>query len=128
MSLPHRFPFELVDRVDGRAARLRPSAGSWWRGGTGLGLPWLVEAAAQATARVLGAGGDAGEGEDLSLGGVESARLDRPVDPGSDVELRPRIERRMGEVTRAVVAVEIDGAVAGEVTLLLVRRAAAQRL
>jgi len=122
LSLPHRFPFELVDRVDGSAARVRPTSGAWWRwGDDGPGLSWLVEAAAQATARVLGDGATAGE-EELALGGVEAARLDRPLPPGADVVLRPRIERRMGDVARAVVEVEVDGTTAGEVALLLLRR------
>jgi len=117
---PHRFPFELIDReVDG-AGRLGATAGCWWlRGAGGLSLPWVVEAAAQAAARLL-AGDAPGSGpRRLALAGIDAAELARPVAPGETCELRVRLTGRFATVIQVEGEVALDGAPLGRLALLL---------
>ena len=87
MRPPHRFPFELVDRAADGVAAAAVTAGSWWlRGDTPLTLPWVVEATAQAAARLLAP--STPESARLSLAGIDEASLVRPVEAGERLELR----------------------------------------
>jgi 3-hydroxymyristoyl/3-hydroxydecanoyl-(acyl carrier protein) dehydratase len=115
---PHRFPFELVDReVDG-AGRLAPTACAWWlRGRSELTLPWIVEAAAQAAARVLGEPGAAPRR--MALAGIDAARLDRALTAGEICELRVRLAGRWGNLVKVEAEVEAGGSAIGRLDLLL---------
>ncbi|MCM2270708.1 MAG: hypothetical protein NDJ75_11445 [Thermoanaerobaculia bacterium] len=121
MRPPHRFPFELIDREVGGAARLAASAGGWWlRGERELSLPWLVEAAAQAAARLLASpnAGPAG-GRRLALAGIDGAELSRPLAPGEVAELRVRLAGRYATLVKVECEVVVDGAPLGRLQLLL---------
>lgn len=121
MRPPHRFPFELIDREVGGAGRLAASAGGWWlRGESELTLPWLVEAAAQAAARLL-AGPDATPtgGRRLALAGIDGAELSRPLAPGEVAELRVRLAGRHATLIKVECEVAADGAPLGRLQLLL---------
>jgi 3-hydroxymyristoyl/3-hydroxydecanoyl-(acyl carrier protein) dehydratase len=115
---PHRFPFELVDRAADGAGVLGVTAGSWWlRGETPLTLPWLVEAAAQAAARLLEL--PAGESARLALAGIDQAVLTRPVEAGERVELRVRLAGRWGALVRIDGELWADGLEIGRLSLTL---------
>lgn len=117
MRPPHRFPFELVDRATGGAASAGVSAGSWWlRGETPLTLPWLIEAAAQAAARLLPPASGARE---LALVAIDEASLARPVEAGERLELAVRLAGRVGELVRIEGEVRTDDAVLGSLRLTL---------
>jgi 3-hydroxymyristoyl/3-hydroxydecanoyl-(acyl carrier protein) dehydratase len=115
---PHRFPFELVDReVDG-GGRFAATTAAWWlRGSSELTLPWIVEAAAQAAARVLGEPGTAPRR--MALAGVDAARLDRALIAGEICELRVRLAGRWGHLVKVEAEVEAGGAAIGKLDLLL---------
>jgi len=115
---PHRFPFELVDRAVDGAGFSAVTAGSWWlRGSAGLTLPWIVEAVAQAAARVLAQPGETQRR--LALAGVDDARLQRPLDAGERCELRVRLVGRWGGLVKVEGEVRADGEPIGQLSLLL---------
>jgi 3-hydroxymyristoyl/3-hydroxydecanoyl-(acyl carrier protein) dehydratase len=118
---PHRFPFELIDREVEGAGRLAVTAGSWWlRGPVGLSLPWIVEAAAQAAARLLaGKEGDRGGLRRLALAGIDAAELARPVEPGETCELRVRLAGRFATLIKVESELAVGGAPLGRLALLL---------
>jgi 3-hydroxymyristoyl/3-hydroxydecanoyl-(acyl carrier protein) dehydratase len=116
---PHRFPFELVDREVDDAAHLAPTAGGWWlRGTSDLTLPWIVEATAQAAARILAAP-ESPAGGRLALAGIDDARLSRAVAAGERCELRVRLAGRWGGLAKVEGEVLADGASIGRLGLLL---------
>lgn len=118
MRLPHRFPFRLVDREDDGRALLRATAGAWWgRGGGDLTLPLLVEAVAQSAALLLGP--EDGPGERMALAAVEAANLDRRPAPGETVEIRVRLETRLGRLVRVRGELTADGEEIGAATVVL---------
>lgn len=118
MNLPHRFPFRFVDReVDGTAV-VRLTAGGWWgRDPRGLTLSLLVEAVAQAAALVLGP--REVSGERMALAAIESARLDRSPRPGETLEIRLRLETRLGRLVRVRGELTGDGRELGAATVVL---------
>jgi hypothetical protein len=119
LSLPHRFPFRLVDGVDGRRAIVRVSAGSYWlRGAATAPLAILVEAAAQGAALLFEAGVD--PTVELRLAGLEEVTLDRLPIAGETIEIEARIERRLGPATRVRAELRRDGLLAGRATLILI--------
>lgn len=116
MSLPHRFPFELVDRVDGEEVVVQPTAGAWWsREASVWPIGLVVEAAAQSAARIAGAR----PGEELALAGIESARFESLPELGWPLRLRPRVERAFASLVLVAVEVRQGDRLCGEVTLLL---------
>ena len=118
MRPPHRFPFELVDRAADGVAAAAVTAGSWWlRGDTPLTLPWVVEATAQAAARLLAP--STPESARLSLAGIDEASLVRPVEAGERLELRVRLVGRVGELVRVEAELRTDGAPIGRLALTL---------
>jgi len=118
LNLPHRFPFRLVDRaIDGRAA-LCATSGAWWaRGGEGLGLPLLVEAVAQSAALLLGPEG--ATGDRMALAAVEEAQIARAPGAGEVVEIRVRLETRLGHLVRVRGELRCAGEELGAATVIL---------
>lgn len=117
MKPPHRFPFELVDRADFGAARCLVTSGSWWlRGERTLTLPWVIEAATQAAARILAPPQTSAE---LSLAAIEHASLERPVDAGEVLELRVRLVGRHGALARVESDFSSAGARLGHLSMTL---------
>lgn len=101
-SLPHRYPFVLVDRVTALVPRHRicghkcVSINEPWFQGHFPGFPvmpgvLLIEAMAQ----ICGILADASEplvlGERIVLGGIEKARFRRFVEPGDRLDLRAEL-------------------------------------
>jgi len=120
VSLPHGFPFELVDRVDGPTARVRISAGAWWgRDGEPMLLGLLVEAGAQAAALLLGGGRGPEPGATIHLAAIENATCERLPAAGESLELRARATARYGPTSRIEVELTRDGARIGGATLLV---------
>lgn len=119
MSLPHRFPFQLVDR-NGSTVRLRLTGGGYWlRGGRTFGLPLLVEAAAQAAALLTAPEGRPQEG--LLLAGLSDCTLLRPVSAGESLEFEVSLQARMGAVVRVGAIVRATGEPVARLTLTLTR-------
>jgi len=117
LSLPHAFPFRLVE-VTSAGARLRLTANAFWlRGGGDFGAPWLVEAAAQAAALLPRPGGDA-EGR-LYLAGVDDCRLERLPRAGETLDFELRQEARLGTLVRIGAVVRSNGETVGALTLML---------
>ena len=117
MSLPHAYPFRLVEPT-AAGARLLLSANAYWlRGDSTLDAAWLVEAAAQAAALLPRPEG--GAGERLYLAGVDDCRLERLPRPGDAIEFDLREEGRLGGMIRVAVTLACDGARLGELRLTL---------
>lgn len=123
MRPPHRFPFEFVDRVDSNGPRALVASNSWWLRGDGpLTLPWLVEAAAQAAARVLDP--RPSEGGRLALAAIDQASLDRPVVAGETIDLQMRLVGRFRDLIRVEGVVRSGGEEIGRLALTLVTASA----
>jgi 3-hydroxymyristoyl/3-hydroxydecanoyl-(acyl carrier protein) dehydratase len=119
LRLPHRFPFRLVDREADGGALLCATAAAWWdRGEEGLALPLLVEGVAQSAALLLGSEG--GPAERMALAAVEAARLDRRPLPGERLEIRVRLETRLGRLVRVRGELTAGGEEIGAATVVLV--------
>jgi len=117
LTLPHRFPFLLVDRTDS-SVRLRLTAGAWWlRGAATLELPLLVEAAAQAAA--LLAAPEGGTMNDLRLAGLSGCELLRPVAVGESLEFEVSLQARIGAVVRVAATARAAGDEVARLTLTL---------
>jgi len=116
---PHRFPFELIDRESADRARTAPTVSSWWlRGASPMTLPLLVEATAQAAARLLAPSethGSAG----LALAGIESAELFVPPVAGDGLAIEVRLVARLGGVVRVAGTVSRSEAEVARVVLTL---------
>ena len=110
MTLPHRFPFRLVDRKED-AVHVALSANAFWmRGGGVLDAPLVPEIAAQAAALLLvPAGAAAEEFAELRLAGVSECELARPLRAGERLELEVALEARLGAVIKVAVRVAAAG-------------------
>ena len=121
MTLPHRFPFLLVDRVEGERAVLALTIdAAWLRGAAGLQLPLLVEIAAQAAA-CLAREPEAGSGGQFWLGGVEEFTCRAGVGPGDRLEIAVGSPQRLGPAARIAATIRVDGETVASGRLLLVR-------
>jgi len=119
LSLPHRFPFRLVDRAGERRALARWSASSYWqRGHDLLQATWLVEAAAQAAGLLLAQGPVE---PTVLLAGVELAALSRPIRCGESVEIETRIAGRLGRLVRVEARATVAAEAVGELVLTLMQ-------
>ena len=117
MSLPHRFPFRLVDR-SGDAVRVAITADAYWlRGAESFGLPFLIEAAAQAAALLAAPAGEALD--DLRLAGVSACELKRPICAGEILDLELALEARRGAIARVGATVSSAGEEVARLTLTL---------
>jgi len=118
VTLPHRFPFRLVDTADGPRARVALTSTSYWlRGSPALGLGLLAEMMAQGAALLL-RDPRAPDGDRL-LAGLEGLECDRPVGPGDVLEIEATLEARLGNAVRVAVRVYRDGLEVGRGRLLL---------
>jgi 3-hydroxymyristoyl/3-hydroxydecanoyl-(acyl carrier protein) dehydratase len=118
LSLPHRFPFRLIDDTQGARARFALTLTSYWlrEGGT-LPIGLLVEAMAQAAALLLRDPG-APEGDRL-LAGLEGVQCPRPLRCGDRLEIEAALEARLGGAARVSTRVYRDGEEVARGTLLL---------
>jgi hypothetical protein len=117
LTLPHRFPFRLVE-VTAAGVRLRLTANAYWlRGGSAFGAPWLVEATAQAAALVPRPGDDAPV--QLYLAGIDDCRLERLPKAGETLEFELRREGGLGKLVRVGAVVRSNGETVGVLTLVL---------
>ena len=118
MSLPHRFPFRLIDETQDSRARFALTLTSYWlREGGMLPLGLLVEAMAQAAALLLRDPG-APEGDRL-LAGLEGVQCHRPLRCGDRLEIEAALEARLGGAARVSTRVYRDGEEVARGTLLL---------
>ena len=107
MTLPHRFPFRLVDRTaDSVVLRLTANA-HWLRDRTTLDLPLLIEATAQAAALLTMP--EAAAPDDLLLAGVSDCELVRAVAVGESLEFEVVIQARMGAAVRVGATIRSAG-------------------
>lgn len=117
MSLPHAYPFRLVEPTAAGARLLLTANAYWLRGNATFDAVWLVEAAAQAAALLPRP--ERGAGERLHLAGVDDCRLERLPRPGETIEFEVREEGRLGGMVRVAVTLACDGQRVGELRLTL---------
>jgi 3-hydroxyacyl-[acyl-carrier-protein] dehydratase len=134
-TLPHRYPFLLIDRV------LELEVGSYIVAikNVTVNEPFfqghfpnkpvmpgvlILEALAQAAA-ILGAktsGAKLGSESIMYLAGVDDARFKRPVVPGDQLLLRATLERSLRGVTRVVTTAHVGNELVAEARLLSAMR------
>lgn len=118
MSLPHRFPFRLVETARGPRARVRLSAASYWLRGSGeIGPGLLAEMMAQGAALLLSAPGS--PAADLLLAGLEGVECAQRIGAGDTLDMDAALEARLGNAVRVAVRVFRDGLEVGRGRLLL---------
>jgi len=107
VSLPHQFPFRLVERESGPRARVRLTSTAYWirdRGELTIGL--LAEMMAQGAALLL-RDPDAPAADRL-LAGLEGVECERRIFAGDTLELEASLEARLGGAVRVAVRVFRD--------------------
>lgn len=134
-TLPHRYPFLLIDRV------LELELGSYIVAikNVTMNEPFfqghfpnhpvmpgvlILEALAQAAA-ILGAktsGANLGSETIMYLAGVDEARFKRPVVPGDQLLLRATLERSLRGVTRVATTAHVGNELVAEARLLSAMR------
>jgi hypothetical protein len=118
VTLPHRFPFRLVDGETGGRAVARLSYGAFWsRGGPTASPALLVEAVAQGAALVATPPG--AEGARLALAAIEGASWEAAGEAGDTLEIVVTLEGRFGRLVRVRGAATLDGRPAGSASLVL---------
>ncbi|MFC6590771.1 3-hydroxyacyl-ACP dehydratase FabZ [Deinococcus lacus] len=125
-TLPHRFPFVLVDRVlsveGGSVHALKNvSIGEPFFAGHFPGEPvmpgvLITEALAQASMFCLH--GELPPGTVGYLAGIDSARFKRKVVPGDQLHLHARLEYLRRGIGKTVCRAEVEGELAAEATIL----------
>lgn len=123
-TLPHRFPFILVDRVlshgGGAAHALKNvSIGEPFFAGHFPGEPvmpgvLIIEALAQASMFCL----PLAEGTVAYLAGVDAARFKRKVVPGDQLHLHARLEYARRGLGKTICRAEVGGVVVAEAEIL----------
>ena len=133
-TIPHRYPFLLVDRVlelepGQRAVGLKNvTINEWFFEGHFPGQPimpgvLIVEALAQVGA-VAALSSPAQAGKLGLFAGIDKLRFRRQVKPGDQLRLEVTLDRVRGPVGKATARATVDGEVAaeGELTFVLVDR------
>ena len=124
LTLPHRFPFVMVDRVlsagEGEVHALKNvSIGEPFFAGHFPSEPvmpgvLIVEALAQASMFCL----PLPAGTVAYLAGVDAARFKRKVSPGDQLHLHAKLEYLRRGLGKTVCRAEVDGNVVAEATIL----------
>ncbi len=136
-TLPHRYPFLLVDRVQ------ELQRGSYIRAikNVTINEPFfvghfpvrpvmpgvlMIEALAQAAALLafVTAGVEAGSERVIYLAGIDGARFKRPVGPGDQLVLEVWLERQKAGIHKYRTRATVDGQLTVECGLLCTDRAA----
>jgi len=138
-SLPHRYPFLMIDRVlereEGRVVALKnvtvnePHFLGHFPEPFGAVMPGvlIIEAMAQ-TAAFLVPGGDKQEAREGYLVGVDKARFRRKVVPGDQLRIEAELVRTKRELLQTRATVSVDGELAASATItLVVAEGAAER-
>ncbi len=131
-TLPHRYPFLLVDRI----LELKP--GQWavgvknvtanepqftghWPENPVMPGVLIVEAMAQ-TAGVAMLTGHETQGKQAFLGGVDKVRFRRPVTPGDQLIIEARLVRQKGSMGKMHIVAKVEDEVAcsGDFSFVLV--------
>ena len=134
-TLPHRYPFVLIDRV------LQLDKGAYAKGFKNVTFnePFfqghfparpvmpgvlVIEALAQTAAMLAFAtkGTEAGNDKVVYLVGIDGARFKRPVVPGDQLMLEVWQERVKGGIHRYRTQASVDGQMVAECTLMCTER------
>ena len=135
-KLPHRYPFLLVDRVvefekDVRIKALKnvtinePFFQGHFPNRPVMPGVLMLEALAQASALLsFSSEGEESNGERLYyFVGIDGARFKRVVEPGDQLVLESRIERKKSGIYKYATRATVDGELAVEATLMCTVRA-----
>jgi len=130
-KLPHRYPFLLVDRVlelekDQRIKALKnvtinePFFNGHFPNRPVMPGVLMLEALAQASALLSFASeGEQSDGSRLYyFAGIDGARFKRVVEPGDQLILESRIERKKSGIYKYAARATVDGELAVEATLM----------
>ena len=135
--MPHRYPFQLVDRIvevseDGKSAVgiKCVSANEPFFQGHFPELPimpgvLIVEALAQCGGAALMAGVES-EGKVAMLAGIDGFRFRRPVVPGDQLRLEVKLTKLRGPIGKIDARATVDGQLVaeGEITFAVADKAA----
>jgi 3-hydroxyacyl-[acyl-carrier-protein] dehydratase len=125
--LPHRYPFQLVDRI----TDCEPGVRAAGRKCVSVGEPFfcghfpvqhvmpgvlILEAMAQVGAVAL-LSEEENRGKLVLFGGVKNARFKRPVTPGDVLEMECTLTARRGPVGVGKAVAKVDGKVAAQAEL-----------
>ena len=135
-KLPHRYPFLLVDRViefekDVRIKALKnvtinePFFNGHFPNRPVMPGVLMLEALAQASALLsFSSEGEQADGSRLYyFAGIDGARFKRVVEPGDQLILESRIERKKSNIYKYSTRATVDGELAVEATLMCTVRA-----
>lgn len=134
-TLPHRYPFVMLDRVLELEANVSVKAIK----NVTINEPYfvghfpvrpvmpgvlIIEALAQAAAMLAFAstGSSAGNDKVVYLVGVDNARFKRPVEPGDQLLLEAWTERIKGGVHRYRTQASVEGQMAAEAVIMCTER------
>lgn len=134
-TLPHRYPFLLVDRVleldphkHVKAIKNVTINEQFFVGHFPVRpvMPGvlIIEALAQAAAMLafVSTGSAAGDDRVVYLAGIDGARFKRPVEPGDQLVLEAWLERMKAGVHRYRTQASVDGQVAAEAVIMCTER------
>ena len=134
-TLPHRYPFVMVDRV----VEIEPGVHVQAIKNVTINEPYfvghfpvrpvmpgvlIVEALAQTAAMLAYAttGSAAGNDKVVYLAGIDHARFKRPVEPGDQLVLEAWLERIKAGVHRYRTRASVEGQVAAEAVIMCTER------
>ncbi len=131
-TLPHRYPFLLVDRVlelepGQRAVGVKnvtanePHFTGHWPGNPVMPGVLIIEAMAQ-TAGVAMLTGHETQGKQAFLGGVDKVRFRRPVGPGDQLIIEAELVRQKGSIGKMHIVAKVEDEVvcSGDFSFVLV--------
>lgn len=129
-SLPHRYPFLMIDRVlergesDGVAwvtCLKNVTANEPWCAGHFPGrpiMPGVLQLEAMAQAGVFLLSDAIPEGKLAFLTGVENARFKKPVTPGDQLQITARLEYFRRNLGKTNCEITVDGVVVSKADIL----------